>query len=138
MSEDIRVEVLSEDECTRLLQGQSLGRIAIVVDGRPQIFPVNYAFQEGVVVFRTSAGWKLEHAPLTYVAFEIDHLDPKGREGWSVMVHGHAREITGAIDPLSERLRRVDISPAPPGTRNEWLAVYADEITGRRFSLTPR
>ena len=136
MGDELEVEELSPEECERLLKAEILGRIAIVADAKPQIFPVNYAFDEGVVVFRTSPGWKLEHAPLAHVAFEIDHFDEQGGEAWSVMVQGNARQITEAIDPLSERLRRLTISPAAPGIRTEWLAVYATGITGRRFKLT--
>lgn len=129
------VEVLSEDECRRLLTGENLGRIAIVVDGRPHIFPVNYAFDEGVVVFRTSPGLKLERGPLTAVAFEVDHVDQASGVAWSVVVQGTAHEITDAIDPLSERLRQLHVHPAAPGERREWMGVYATSISGRRFRI---
>ena len=129
------VEVLDEDECKRLLQSQDLGRIAIVIDGRPQIFPVNYVFDEGVVVFRTTAGLKLEQGPLSSVAFETDHVDYENRLAWSVMVQGTAQDITATIDSLSERLRRLPVVPAAPGDRRDWMGVYAHQVTGRRFRL---
>jgi nitroimidazol reductase NimA-like FMN-containing flavoprotein (pyridoxamine 5'-phosphate oxidase superfamily) len=131
----VDVEVLDEEECKRLLQSQDLGRIAIVIDGRPQIFPVNYVFDEGVVVFRTTAGLKLEHGPLSAVAFETDHVDHEKGLAWSVMIQGTAQTITGAIDSLSERLRRLPVVPAVPGDRRDWMGVYAHEVTGRRFWL---
>jgi len=133
--EQADLEMLSEDDCMRLLQSQSLGRVAIVVDGRPQILPVNYIFDQGVVVFRTAAGLKLARGPLRQVAFEIDRVDFQNRVAWSVMVQGTAQRITDTIDSRSERLRRLPVKPAAPGTRLEWLAIYSDHISGRRFKL---
>lgn len=135
MSPARRTASLSERECARLLQTQDLGRLAIVVDGRPEVFPVNYAFEDGVVVFRTSPGLKLERGPYTRAAFEVDHVDGKTGVAWSVVVRGTAQDISSATDRLAERLRRVIVKPAPPGSRRRWMAVYADRITGRRFSL---
>ena len=66
------LEELSESECLRLLRRHSLGRIALVVDEKPQIFPINYALQDRIIVFRTAPGTKLSYAPSSNVAFEID------------------------------------------------------------------
>ena len=38
-----RLEPLAEDECLRLLSLHGVGRIAVVIEGQPLIFPVNYA-----------------------------------------------------------------------------------------------
>jgi nitroimidazol reductase NimA-like FMN-containing flavoprotein (pyridoxamine 5'-phosphate oxidase superfamily) len=135
MSPALKPGVLSERECARLLKTQSIGRIALVVDGRPEIFPVNYAFDEGVVVFRTSTGLKLERGPYTPAAFEVDHFDSAAGVAWSVVVHGTAQDISSSLDTVSERLRKLAVTPAAPGSRRHWMAVYADKITGRRFSI---
>jgi nitroimidazol reductase NimA-like FMN-containing flavoprotein (pyridoxamine 5'-phosphate oxidase superfamily) len=135
MSPARRTAVLSERECARLLRTKDLGRLAIVVDGAPQIFPVNYAYDERVVVFRTSPGMKLERGPYTKAAFEVDSVDRKSGLAWSVVVHGTAQDISGATDVLAQRLRRLVVGPQAPGTRTRWMAVYADSITGRRFRL---
>jgi nitroimidazol reductase NimA-like FMN-containing flavoprotein (pyridoxamine 5'-phosphate oxidase superfamily) len=136
------LEELSEQECERLLALQDLGRVAIVLDGRPQIFPVNYAFADGVVVFRTGEGLKLERSPTTEVAFETDGIDETSGLAWSVMVQGTAQNITNTIDTRSERLRHLSVSPAAPGDRNYWVGIYVTHISGRRFKLgrgaTPR
>jgi nitroimidazol reductase NimA-like FMN-containing flavoprotein (pyridoxamine 5'-phosphate oxidase superfamily) len=134
-SRQARTAVLSERECARLLKTMDLGRIAIVVDGVPQIFPVNYAYEERVVVFRTSPGLKLERGPETPAAFEVDSVDRRTGVAWSVVVHGTAQEISGAADTLAQRLRRLVVRPQAPGTRTRWMAVYAGRITGRRFRL---
>lgn len=129
------VEELSREECRRLLASQTLGRIAIVVDGRPQIFPVNYVLDDEVVVFRTSWGLKLERSPLTPVAFETDMVDTVAGDAWSVVVYGTAQDITEAIDTRSVRLRHLAVDPAAPGDRPYWVGVYVREMSGRRFTV---
>lgn len=54
---------MGEAECLALLGRPNLGRIAIVIDGQPQIFPVNYAINGRIIAIRTAAGSKLTHAP---------------------------------------------------------------------------
>ena len=135
MSPTRRTAVLSERECERLLKAKALGRLAIVVDGLPQIFPVNYAYDRRVVVFRTSPGLKLERGPYTQAAFEVDSVDRKAGVAWSVVVNGTAQDISGATDTLAEHLRRLAVRPQAPGARTRWMAVYAARITGRRFPL---
>lgn len=135
MSPTRRPGELSEAESTKLLKTQSIGRIALVVDGRPEIFPVNYVFDDGVVVFRTSTGLKLERGPYTPAAFEVDQLDTRAGVAWSVVVHGTAQDISDSLDTVSQRLRTLAVNPAAPGPRHNWMAVYADKITGRRFSI---
>jgi uncharacterized protein len=135
MASRSEVEELSREECEQLLASQSLGRIAIVVDGRPQIFPVNYVFEDEVVVFRTSWGLKVDRSPLTPVAFETDMVDTVAGEAWSVVVHGTAQDITAAIDSLSVRLRHLAVAPAAPGERPYWMGVPVLEISGRRFRI---
>jgi nitroimidazol reductase NimA-like FMN-containing flavoprotein (pyridoxamine 5'-phosphate oxidase superfamily) len=126
---------LSEDECRRLLETHDLGRIALVVDGSPQIFPVNYAYSDDVVVFRTSEGLKLDRSPLAPVAFEIDGLEPETSSAWSVMVQGTAQNITRTIDTRSERLRKLTVQPAAPGKRSDWIGIYVHRLSGRRFKV---
>ena len=128
-------EILSPDDCARLLEGESVGRLAIVAHGRPQIFPINYKFAEGVVLFRSSAGFKLEHSPMSDVAFEIDHVDVQAGVAWSVLVEGVAYRITDAMDPLATRLRGVALQPLAPGAHEEWIGIYPSVISGRRFPI---
>lgn len=132
------LEELSEQECERLLASRDLGRVAIVADGRPEIFPVNYAFADGVVVFRTGEGLKLERSPMAVVAFETDGIDEENGLAWSVMVQGTAQNITNTIDTRSEQLRHLSLSTAAPGERSYWLGIYVTHISGRRFRLGRR
>jgi len=92
---------LNEEHCWQYLQVHQLGRLAIVIGGRPQIFPVNYAVGEKAIVFRTEPGSKLAHGPGSVACFEIDGYDPHAREGWSVTAVGPLEEITDAEDARS-------------------------------------
>src|SRR5690606_25990380 len=68
-------ERLDSAACLALLREAPFGRLAVIVDGRPDIFPVNHAVQHGSVVFRTSTGTKLHSAIGQPVAYEVDGYD---------------------------------------------------------------
>jgi uncharacterized protein len=127
------LEIISETECLDLLTRHSLGRLAVVVSGRPLIFPVNYAWGDRVIAIRTVEGTKLAAARNSHVAFEIDSYDPDAGIGWSVLVQGVAYEITEAVDRQSRLARRLPVRPLPSGPRDHWLAIHPVAITGRRF-----
>ena len=129
------LHVLPDAECVRLLQSHDLGRLALTDrEARPLIFPVNYFFDEGVVVFRTAPGSKLDLAPGSHTAFEIDGWDPETRIGWSVVVKGIAHDITNPRSAPVGRMRFWPVHPVAPGAREHWIGIWANEITGRRFS----
>jgi nitroimidazol reductase NimA-like FMN-containing flavoprotein (pyridoxamine 5'-phosphate oxidase superfamily) len=130
---DSSLEHLTEAECLDLLAAHHLGRLAVVVDGQPQIFPVNYAFGDRIVAIRTADGTKLTAARNAHVAFEIDDCDADGTAGWSVVVHGVAYDITEAPDRQSALARQLGVQPLAPGRRDRWLGIHPVGITGRRF-----
>ena len=125
---------LTEEQCWVYLQIHQLGRLAIVVGGCPQVFPVNYAVGEKAIVFRTEPGSKLKHGPGSVACFEIDGYDPHTREGWSVTAVGPLEEITNAEDARSRALRQLPVDPLAPGARLHWIALNAEKVTGRRFA----
>ena len=127
------LEVLSEQQCLELLASHQLGRVAFSLGDQPEIFPVNYAADGAVVVFRTAPGTKLDNATAGRVAFEVDGWDPDLGVGWSVVLKGVAQEVTSGTDPFSSALRSRQVSPAAPGEREHWVAVYPSQISGRRF-----
>jgi nitroimidazol reductase NimA-like FMN-containing flavoprotein (pyridoxamine 5'-phosphate oxidase superfamily) len=125
-------EEISREECLELLQYHSyLGRLGLIVDGRPVVLPVNYLAEETSLIFCTAPGTLLSHAVATPVAFEVDGTRSLYRAGWSVLVQGVARAVT---DPDEvEHLRRGPLkSWAAPGPRL-WVRVSIDEISGRRI-----
>ncbi|HEY8718281.1 pyridoxamine 5'-phosphate oxidase family protein [Pengzhenrongella sp.] len=127
--------VISPNECESLLRQSHLGRIAIVDGDLPLILPVNFVVDdEAEVVFRTNPGSKLDaalhHAP---VAFEIDGIDELSQTGWSVLVRGHAHEVT---DPREvSRLEHLALVPWAPGGRHHYVRVQPLETTGRRITV---
>ena len=90
------LESLTESECIDLLATHHAGRLAVVVEDRPLIFPVNYALGDRIMAMRTADGTKLAAARNAHVAFEIDGYDPDAGRGWSVLVQGVAYDITEA------------------------------------------
>lgn len=127
------LEDLAEWECLEILERHDLGRIAIVVDDQPQIFPVNYAMSGRIIAFRTGSGTKLAHAPGSKVCFEIDGHDSPAGSGWSVMVQGTAVDATDSFDDVSWAAHAAAPWPLAPGIKPFRVAIEPTKITGRRF-----
>jgi len=75
------LQILSDDDCYRLLATQQIGRLGVNAEHYPLIFPVNYALDHGVIVIRTDAGTKLAAANHANVTFEVDQIDQQTRSG---------------------------------------------------------
>lgn len=127
----MRMETLPMDECLRLLEQEHLGRIGFVVDGAPQVLPVNYRFHGGEVVIRTSYGRLVDHADHRPVAFEVDGGNGYEPGAWSVIVTGVAREET--VPEALDDLRALPLRPWAPGEREHFLLVSPGAIDGRRI-----
>jgi nitroimidazol reductase NimA-like FMN-containing flavoprotein (pyridoxamine 5'-phosphate oxidase superfamily) len=69
LGEPGNLDAVSEDECYNLLAGHNWGRLGVVADGQPLIFPVNYSLGDRVIAFRTAPGTKLMRAENQRVAF---------------------------------------------------------------------
>jgi len=122
---------LSSEECRRRLEGGSIGRVAWnTVDG-PQVLPVTYAVHNDAVVFRTAAyGPLADLRHVRRVAFEIDEFDAETRTGWSVVVVGQSRAAAKAAE-LVELWSQADPVPWAPGTRNLFIEIRIDQLSGR-------
>jgi nitroimidazol reductase NimA-like FMN-containing flavoprotein (pyridoxamine 5'-phosphate oxidase superfamily) len=127
-----RWQELTKSECFKLLAREHLGRVAVVDDRGPVVFPVNFVFDRHMVVLRTDEGTKLDAAIKgSRVAFEIDGADPATRTGWSVLVRGEAVEVT---DPAElARLRRLPLRPWAPGGKAHYVRILPAALTGRRI-----
>jgi nitroimidazol reductase NimA-like FMN-containing flavoprotein (pyridoxamine 5'-phosphate oxidase superfamily) len=120
-------EILREEDCWDLLGSERIGRVAVAIEGQVDIFPVNYGLDGDGILFRTNAGRKMTGAMGGEVAFEVDRIDPDAQAGWSVVVHGEARDISRFDGP--ERLRTTQ----PWTGRKDFLFRIAPRsITGRR------
>lgn len=127
------LEEIPEAECLEMLARNTLGRIAFAAEGRQEIFPVTYAVRAGTIVMRTAPGTKLSYAPGSQVAFEIDSYSPDTGQGWSVVVHGEAYDVTDAGDDFSWAARGAHVTPLAPGDKTHRLAIKQQSISGRRF-----
>ena len=127
------LDEIPEGECLDILEQHSLGRIAVVVDGQPQIFPVNYAMSGRIIAFRTGSGTKLSHAPGSRVCFEIDGYDSSAGTGWSVMVLGVAVDATDSFDDVSWAAHAATPWPLAPGAKPFRVGIEPSQVTGRRF-----
>jgi uncharacterized protein len=117
------------------LRGAAVGRLAVVVDGRPDIFPVNFLVDHGSVVFRTAAGTKLDAAVGQAVAFEADGYETDAGEAWSVVVKGTAREVE-EIDEVIAALE-LPLSPWHSSRKPRIIRIVPEDISGRRFKVRP-
>jgi nitroimidazol reductase NimA-like FMN-containing flavoprotein (pyridoxamine 5'-phosphate oxidase superfamily) len=133
------IEELDEAESLRLIAAGGIGRIAYASRFGPAVLPVNYALQDGAVVFRTAANGPLDEdlrtgiADADYkVAFEIDSIDLATRQGWSVLIQGPAHHVTGAGE---DAVRRAGVESWAPGDRELFVRIVPSRITGRRVGL---
>jgi uncharacterized protein len=128
------LEVLDEEESLALLGSADVGRVGVVVDGQPLIFPVNHVLEGRSIVVRTDSARMLGGASLAKVAFEADGFDAGARSGWTVIVEGIGNDVTDALDATSEHLQTVPVTPWAPGPKPRLLRIDVRTITGRRFA----
>lgn len=133
MSANPATEQLDTATCLALLREAAFGRLAVVVNNRPEIFPVNHAVDHGSVVFRTGQGTKLFGSIGQPVAFEADGVDAASGRAWSVVVAGTAHEI----QQLHEVLQALELPVFPwqGGAKPHFVRIEPDSITGRRFEI---
>jgi uncharacterized protein len=136
-TEPLGWQELSKSECFELLAREHLGRVAVVDDRGPILFPVNFILDRHMVVLRTDEGTKLDAAVRgSRVAFEIDGTDAASQTGWSVAVRGEAVEVT---DPAElARLRKLRLHPWAPGAKTHYVRILPAALTGRRICAPGR
>lgn len=126
-------EILETRQCWKLLQGASLGRLAVSVEGHLEIFPVNDRVDDGTIVFRTGEGTKFRAALEGSVALETDGLGADARQAWSVLVTGRAETVR----VTDEFLGKVGLLlfPWAAGTKDLFVRIVPTAVTGRRFTI---
>ncbi len=125
---------LSTRAAWALARDSVVGRLAVTVGGRPDIFPVNHVVDHGTIVFRTAEGTKLCAAIGHPVAFEVDGYDTSDGTAWSVVVKGVAheiRELSEVVDALT-----LPVFPWHAGPKPRYVRIEPDSITGRRFPVS--
>ena len=125
LSEDDSLSSIAHEECLGLLSAHNVGRLCVLHENYPLIFPVNYRVAPdgdggAAIVLRTRPGSAFDHDGV-HAAFQIDGIDHLTETGWSVLIRGalhHASHpvpascsSTGIPDPGSDRARRGWCSP---------------------------
>jgi uncharacterized protein len=132
LGRQVRWQELTKGECFELLARERLGRVAVVDDRGPMVFPVNFVLDRHTVVFRTDEGTKLDAAARgSRVAFETDGADAAAHTGWSVVVRGEAVEVTDTAELA--RLRKLPLFPWAPGAKSRYVRILPATLTGRRI-----
>ena len=123
-------EILDEEDCWDLLRAHDVGRLAVANGPEVDICPVNYGVDGDGIIFRTNAGRKMIWASGRPVAFEVDSIDVATRTGWSVVVHGTARDITRHDSP-----GRLAAARTWSGPKDFLIRIAARTVAGRRIGV---
>ena len=82
---------------------------------------------------RTHPGTKLSAADHANVTFEVDHIDPISRSGWSG-IRGLAEEVISAHrTELVARKHATGVELWAPGEHGHWLRIIPHDVSGRRI-----
>ena len=125
------LQVIDPAECLDLLTAGGVGRVGFAAANGIMMLPVNFAVAGKSIVFRTAPDTLLAVYANAQVSFEADHLDETLREGWSVLVHGHAHMIADEreVRRLEDATRLV---PWAGGARDVFVRITPTLISGRR------
>ena len=96
---------------------------------------MNYVLDGDAIVFATGAGSKLSAVVRSPVVFEVDDTDEATRSGWSVVVHGHARQLDHQAE--IDEADKAPLQPWIPTLKYRYVHIDIDRMTGRRFRREP-
>jgi hypothetical protein len=115
-----------------LLEPGGIGRVGIASAEGVIILPVNYAVKGQAIIYRTAPDTLLALHVNTQVSFEVDQCDETLHEGWSVLVQGHAHEVTD-----EHQVKQIEdvthLKPWAPGARDVYVRLAPTQISGRRI-----
>ena len=126
------LEHIGPEECWRLLGSTPVGRIGVLVDSAPEIYPVNHLVDGRSIVFRTGPGGKLRgllRSPS--VCFQVDGIDPEAHTGWSVLVKGRALPLRNGDG--AGHVADLTLDYWTVGSKPDWIRIAPHQVTGRRI-----
>lgn len=128
-------EILEPDDCWRLLTETNVGRLSVIANGHPDIFPVSFVVDGRSVVFRTGMGTKQQAIEAdSVVALEADAVSDEFGLAWSVVIKGQATQAGPSSPGLTEARR--GMFPWQGVGKELLYVIVPDSITGRRFDLS--
>ena len=130
-------EHLEPAECWRLMSTQVVGRIASMVAGQVECFPINLGVDGESVVIRTAPGTLLSNlivAPEVVVEADGVEYRDKVPHAWSTLVRGKA----AFVESVDEEMKLQESGPQPwqAGVKNELVRIIPTKVSGRRFPVT--
>ena len=127
-------EILDPEEGWDLLGQTGVGRLAVIADGHPDVFPVNFKVDGDTLVFRTGSGTKQQAIQSdATVALEADAVSSQFGLAWSVVVKGKAAETTPTGPDLDD-IRRA-LFPWQGVGQEYFIRITPESVTGRRFTM---
>jgi len=123
---------VSAADCFDLLEPGGIGRVGFTADGWVTMLPVNFAVSGKAIIFRTAPDTLLALHAGARLSFEVDHFDEARREGWSVLVLGHAHRVTDE-DEVKHLEDVTRLEPWAPGARDVYVRIAPIQISGRHI-----
>lgn len=122
---------LGPAECLDLLEPGGVGRVGFMSAAGIIMVPVNFVMAGKTIVFRTAPDTLLAVYANGQISFQADRFDETAREGWSVLVLGHARKVTAELEvrQLQDGTR---LEPWVSGARDVYVRITPTQISGRR------
>ncbi len=129
-AQDRVLRAISPAECLDLLEPGGIGRVGFTTADGVVMLPVNFAICGRAIIFRTAPDTLLALHANARLSFEADHFDEPLHEGWSVLVLGHAHEVSDERDV--QHLEDVTrLQPWAPGARDLYIRIVPTHISGR-------
>ena len=117
--------LLDRDECLGLLAIATVGRVALSANALPTVLPVSFRLVDDRIVFHSGRS-----APKNVIAFQVDDIDPRSHQGWSVVVTGVAHEVT---DPAELAVMHAIVTPHWAAGDGALVALSLELVTGCRL-----
>ena len=125
---------LTANQCWDHIRTAEIGRLAVITDQHPEIFPINFVVDHGSVVFRTAEGTKLAAALAGGpVAFEVDGYDDRLGSAWSVVLKGRAVQLESIEEVLASE--ELPLFPWQSGEKNHFMRIEPTQTSGRSFII---
>jgi nitroimidazol reductase NimA-like FMN-containing flavoprotein (pyridoxamine 5'-phosphate oxidase superfamily) len=126
------LQAISPTECFDLLEPGGIGRVGFTAADGVMVLPVNFAVCGKAIIFRTAPDTLLALHANAHLSFEVDQFDAALRAGWSVLVQGHAREVTDERE-VKHLEDATGLEPWAPGARDVYVVIAPTHISGRRI-----
>lgn len=131
------IHALDAADCYSLLETDCVGRVVYTRNALPAVTPVNYALDGHRILIRTTSESAVAATARNeaVVAFEVDDIDRRTEEGWSVVVVGVVHLVLDAGELV--RAAQHPVRTFAGGTRDTLVAITPGTVTGRWVGPAP-